>query len=331
MSPLPSATNRPAEEDKAQITKKLFVEIQTVVKEGNIARADELREKLLVVNPMALREIIKSADLIEEAKSAARDKGHLAIWDKLYSTLSEEEKNCLYFSLKKVVVPPGKVILAQGGFNTRLFFIDNGQVTIHLPKENKHILIAKLGPGDILGEYTFTTISLCSATAVSHTEVRMMYLESAATDGWEQKQPGLYDKLVDFSIRYGKVDEIIQRKKLERRASIRYTVEGKVVATLLTKEGKKTETCFGGGLSDISVVGTCFLIKCSKRTTARALLARHLYLSFSFERGDEKTTFSAVGKVVGVSFHLYNDYTVHVHFIKHLQEEQLQNACFQGI
>ena len=264
-------------------------------------------------------------------KNAGIDKNHLAIWDKLYGALSTEEKNCLYYSLKKVVVPPGKVILAQGAFNTRLFFIDNGQVTIHLPKGDKNILVAQLGRGDILGEYTFTTISLCSATAVSHTEVQMMYLESAAADGWGNKQPGLYDKLIDFCIHNGRVDEIIRRKKLEKRASVRYSIEGRIVATLLTKEGKKTETYFRGSLSDISTTGTCFLIKCSKRTTARALLARHLLLSFSFERGDEKVTFSAVGKVIGVSFHLYNDYSVHVHFVKQLQEDQIQKAAFQGI
>jgi len=159
----------------------------------------------------------------------------------------------------------------------------------------------------------------------------MMYLESTAADGWADKQPGLYDKLIDFCIRCGRVDEIISRKKLEKRTSIRYSIEGRVVATLLTKEGKKTETYFRGSLSDISAGGTCFLIKCSKKATARALLARHLLLVFAFEKDDQKITFSAVGKVVGVSFHLYNDYSVHIRFIKELQEELIQKASFQGI
>jgi CRP-like cAMP-binding protein len=331
MSPTPSTTGRPAEEGKARSPKEFFLGIQALLKEGDIIRAEELREKLIAANPMALTEIIKSAEIIEEAKSASIDKDHLAIWDKLYGTLSPEERNCLYFSLKKIVVPPGKVILAHGAFNTRLFFIDNGQVTIFLPKGDKHIVLAQLGRGEILGEYTFSTISLCSATAVSHSEVKMMYLESAATDGWENKQPGLYDKLVDFCIRYGRVDEIIKQKKLEKRTSVRYAVEGRVAATLLTKEGKKTETNFRGSLSDLSTTGTCFLVKISKKPIARALLARHLYLSFFFERGEEKIAFTAVGKVVGVSFHLYNDYSVHIHFIKPLLEEQIQKASLQGV
>ena len=325
------SSTEPADVDKAQIAKKLLSEIQAAVKEGNILHAEELRDKLLTANPMALGEIIKSAELIEEVKTAKIDKDHLAIWDKLYGSLSPEEKNCLYYSLKKVTVPAKKVILAQGAINSRLFFIDNGQVTISFPKGDKHIVLAQLGRGDILGEYTFTTISLCSATAVSHTEVQLMYLDSAAADGWEDKQPGLYDKLVNFCMQNGRVDEIIKRKKLEKRTSIRHSVEGRITATLLTREGKKTETYFRGTLSDISATGTCFLFKCSKKTTARALLARHLFLTFSFERGDRKLTFSAVGQVVGVSFHLYNDYSLHLRFIKRLQEEQVRKATFQEI
>jgi CRP-like cAMP-binding protein len=328
MSPPPATTGQPAAEDPAQSAKIFFLKIQSFIKEGNILGAEEMREKLMTAYPMALSEIIQSAELIEEAKSAAIDKNHVAIWDKLYGNLSSEEKNCLFFSLKKIVVPPGKIILAHGAFNTRLFFIDSGQVTIYLPKGDKHIVLAQLGRGDILGEYTFSTISLCSATAVSHTEVHMMYLESAAADGWEQKQPGLYDKLIDFCIKFGRVDEIISRKKLEKRTSVRYALEGRVLATLLTKEGKKTETYFRGNLSDISATGTCFLIKLSKKTTARALLARHLLLSFSF--GEGKIAFSAVGKVVAVSFHLYNDYSVHIRFTKELPEDQIQKATFQG-
>ncbi len=330
MSPLPPPSGHPSGKDGPRSAQDLFLEIQSTISQGDIPGAEALRERLLAENPMALKEIIQSAELIDEAKSAGIDKDHLVIWDKLYGSLSTEERNCLYYSLKKIVIPPGKVILAQGALNTRLFLIDGGQVTIYLPKADKNTLLAQLGRGDILGEYTFTTISLCSATAVSHSEVHMRYLNSTATDDWEQKQPGLYDKLIDFCIRYGRVDEIIRQKKLEKRTFVRYPVEGRVEATVLTQEGKKTENRFRGNLSDLSVEGTCFLIRCSKKTTARALLARHLLMSFTFERSEGKIAFSAVGKVVGVSFHLYNDYSVHIRFLKQLQETHIQKICLQG-
>ncbi len=322
MAPLPLDSNQP-EEDKTENPQKLFSAIQSALSKGEIARADELREKLIETNPMAISEIIKSAEIIEEAKSDNIDKNHIAIWDSLYGTLSEEETNCLYYSLKKIVVPPKKVILKKGAFNNKLFFIDKGQVTILYPKGDKHKVIAQLGRGSILGEYTFATISLCSATAVSQSEVELMYLESSAADNWEQKQPGLYEKLIDFCVQNGRIDEVIRKKKMEKRSSTRYPIEGRVVANLLTQKGKKTGTSFRGDLSDLSASGTSFMTKCSKKTTARALLARHLHLSFSIRKGDEKVSMSAIGKVVAVSFHLYNDYTVHVKFIKPLTEEQI--------
>ncbi len=331
MSSPPDDLSNPHKDSPALPAKDLFLAIEAAIDQGDIATAELLREKLLTDNPMALTEIIRAAELIEKAKTEGINKDHLAIWENLYESLSTEEKICLYYSLKKIVIPPGKIILAQGALNTRLFLIEKGLVTIYSSKNNKRTVIAQLGKGDILGEYTFTTISLCSATAVSHSEVHLRYLDSAAADDWDNKQPGLYDKLTDFCIRSGRVDEIINRKNLEKRTNTRYPIEGRVKATLLTKEGQRTENSFMGTLSDLSVAGTCFLIRCSKKSTARALLARQLLLSFSFEKSDKKTSLSTVGKVIAVSFHLYNDYSIHIHFNKNLDEGIIQQLTLKGL
>ena len=145
MSPSPSNSKQIAAKSTAEITNHLFLEIQSALKKGKIVHAEKLREKLLSSNPMALTEIIKSGEFIEKAKSANIDKDHLAIWDSLYGTLSEEEKNCLFYSLKKVIIPPKKILLAKGSYNNRLFFIDKGKVSILQPKGDKHIVLAQLG------------------------------------------------------------------------------------------------------------------------------------------------------------------------------------------
>ena len=305
----------------AQTEKDLFLQIQSAIKEKKFSLAETLRQQLLARFPMALTEIIKAANLIDAGRAEGIDGDHLAIWDRLYTMLSTEEKNCLYYSLKQAVVPPGKVILAYGTLNTRLFFIDSGEVTIYRPDGNKHTVLAQLVSGDILGEYTFTTISLCSATAVSHTEVHLRYLENSATDSWEQQHPGLYDKLTDFCLRFGRVDEIINQKKLEKRTHTRYQASGRVSATVLSAAGKMTAITFRGSLSDLSVTGGCFLIKFSKKATARALLTRYLSLTLTLGQDEATPCFSAIGMVVAVSFQLYNEYCVHVKFINPLDEE----------
>ncbi len=326
MSPLPPPPNQPTKEDKALIVKGLFAEIQTLAKARDFKHAEELREKLIEVDPMALGEIIKASTIIEEEMAAGIDRDHLVTWTNLYDTLSDEERNCLYYSMKKHVVPPKKMLLTHGALNNRLFLIDRGQVTIFFPKEGRNVVLAQLGRGDILGEYTFSTISLCSASAITLTEVQLMVLDGSAADGWEDKYPGLYGKLIDFCLKSGRVDEILRNKKLEKRRYERYAAEGKVTATLLTREGKKSEVVFHGGLSDISVAGTCFGMRCSKKTTARALLARYVLLSIAGKRegGGDSPAISVIGRVVRVSFHLYEDYSLHVQFNSLLTEDQVK-------
>ncbi len=312
----PSAVTPPGSSNKEELVKQLFNQIEQAAKEKNFQHAEILRNKLLEVDSTALTEIIKSAEIIEEEKAAGIDSEHLATWESLYSTLTPEEKNCLFYSMKKVVVPPKKIILSHGAYNTRLFFIDSGKVTIIFPKKGKNTVLAQLGKGNLLGEYSFTSISLCSATAVSHTEVNLYVLDNQITDSWHDEHPGLYGKIIDFCIKHGSLEDISRWKALEKRNKPRYPVSGPLQGTLLSKEGQKTDTSFRGSLADISLEGCAFEIKLSKKATARALLARYLYLNFSFEIGEEELTFDAIGKIVKVTFYMHNDYCIHVQFTK---------------
>ncbi len=324
MSPFPPPSSQPDKEDKSKIVQQLTGDIQAAAKARNFKLADQLHEKLTATDPMALSEIIKSSRVIENEKTAGIDRNHLAIWSKLYDSLSDEERNCLFYSMKKHVLRPKTKILTHGAMNSRLFLIDCGEVIIFFPKDGKNVVLAKLGPGDILGEYTFSTISLCSASAITHTEVQLMCLESSVADGWEDKYPGLFEKLIDFCLKGGKVDEILRNKKLEKRRYERHTAAGSVKATLLSNEGSKTENVFSGGLSDISMSGCCFSARFNKKSTARALLARNLLLFISGPQEDDPATMSVVGKIVRVSFHLYGDFSVHVQFNMLLEEDILR-------
>lgn len=321
MSSRSSSPDQFSAEDKAREVQRLFKEIQALAAVKDFTGAEELRDKLIEFDPMALRQIIDSADIIEKEKAAGIDRGHLALWNSLYQTLNEEEKNCLYYSMSKLVVPPKRKILTQGTFNDRLFLIESGDVVIYKPKGDKNVVVAKLGSGDLLGEYTFTTISLCSASVINQTEVQMRCLESSATDDWEEKQPGLFHKLVKFCQKNGHLNDIARIRKQEKWKFPRHAVQGRVTANLLAKDGTVSDAHFNGSIADISRDGTCFEINCSKKKTARALLARDLVLSFSVNQGEKRLKFSAVGTVVRVSFHLHNDYSIHMRFKNLLQEE----------
>ncbi|NOQ45459.1 MAG: hypothetical protein GQ559_02100, partial [Desulfobulbaceae bacterium] len=110
-------------------------------------------------------------------------------------------------------------------------------------------------------------------------------------------------------------------RKQEKWKFPRHAVQGRVTANLLAKDGTVSDAHFNGSIADISRDGTCFEINCSKKKTARALLTRDLVLSFSVNQGEKGLKFSAVGTVVRVSFHLHNDYSIHMRFKKLLHEE----------
>ena len=301
----------------------LFAQIERAAGKKDFSTAEALRSELLQQAPEALTEIIEAAEIIEKEKTAGLDADHLAVWDQLYSGLSPEEKNTLFYSMKKVVLPPKKIILSHGAYNTRLFFIDSGKVTIVFPRKGKNTVLAQLGPGNLLGEYSFTSISLCSATAVTHSDVELYCLENRATDGWHDQCPGLYEKIIDFCVQHGSLEDIDRWKTLEKRDKPRYSVTGPLRGYLMDKEGKVTETYFRGELTDIARDGCAFEIKLSKKATARALLARHLLLQFSFNINGEKIAFEVVGKIVKVSFFMHNDYCVHIKFQKPISKAVL--------
>lgn len=262
------------------------------------------------------------AELIEKAMSAGLDKEHLAIWPELYDPLTTEERNCLFHSLKKYNLPEKKILLKYGSISNRLFFLEKGVVTVAIPQEeNTFKVLAQLGRGDVFGEYTFATIALCSATALSKTPVQVRYLERKIAEGWEEKHPGLYDKILDFCKTHGRIDLISERKEQESHTHQRYHVQGRVKAVLLDASGQNTRIVFNGELEEISRSGTSFSIHCNNKAIVKQLLTRSFSLAFTCGIKGKEIRFSTVGKVVRVSFLLYNDYLVHIGFHSRLSAD----------
>ena len=85
--------------DKAGAVKLLVELVEHQVRGGNFSEAEALREQLLSLDDTALTDIIRTAELIEAAKSRALDRDHLALYPALYEKLSPEETNALFFRL----------------------------------------------------------------------------------------------------------------------------------------------------------------------------------------------------------------------------------------
>ena len=138
--------------------KLLFELVVTCAKEKNFEAAEAMRSRIFEVDAMALGEIIRSGEIIEEEKSQTIDRGHRETWAKLYDSLSVEEANALYFGLTKATYQARETIFQQGEWKPRLYFINSGQAKIVYFQDDREVFLKAVQPGQFAGEDTFFSL-----------------------------------------------------------------------------------------------------------------------------------------------------------------------------
>ncbi|GBC59681.1 hypothetical protein DENIS_0622 [Desulfonema ishimotonii] len=310
-----------------EAVKLLFQLIVKYAKEKNFEKAEALRDRLFEIDAMALDEIIKSAEIIEQEKSEAMDHNHMDIWSDFYSTLTTEEKNIFYFSLKKADYGPDEPVFLQKEKNQRLYFVNQGQLKLFFSQNDTEQLIKTLRPGCIGGEDTFFSISLCTTSLVTLSPVRLNYLEQSTFLEWQVKYPALTAKLQSFCNKKGiSGPDILKKKGINRRAHERFKVSGSIRFQVLNASGKPIGKAFKGDLSDISVGGLSFFIKTANRKNALTLLGRRLRVRFVIPVGETEVEAEQAGAITGVINHLFSDYSIHMKFDRPLSKTAVEKV-----
>ncbi len=295
--------------------KLLFDLIVEYAKEKNFEKAEALHEKLYGTDPMALTEIVRSGEIIEEEKSESVDREHLEIWSKLYDSLSTAEGNALYYSMKSKMFQSGEPIMEQGKLNSRLYFINKGEVKALFNQGGKENLIKLLGSGDIIGQEPFFSATVCTVSMVPLNSVKATYLETDVLKKWKNEVPALESKLYDYCIKNDLVKKELEGKSIERRSDKRVNLSGAVMFQLLDKAGKPMGKGYKGELSDLSAGGISFIIKSSKKETVRMLLGRRLRISFKLPM--KYNTYHNVEQlmtVIAAQPQVFDDYSIHLKF-----------------
>lgn len=304
---------------------KIAREIEKLAFAGDFSSAERWRQVLLAKHPMALSEIISTAELIEDEKTRRIDHDHLAMWDALYRRMTEEERNCLFYSTRRVAVSPGKIILKQGAVIPRLLFIESGRVTLFHSKGKDRILIGQLSRGDIIGDETFFQLSAATLSAGCQTDVQLRYLDKSAVISWEEKCPGLYQRLSDYCQKYSRSQQMMQHKNIEKRAFTRKKSESKLRAFLISSEGVKSSEHIRGSVMDVSRNGISFDIHSSRPENAHRLLGKAMEIEVERGVGGPVTMLKISGTVVKVGILMHNDYSIHVKLDKVFDAEEFNS------
>lgn len=288
---------------------------------GAFAKAEATRNRIFLVNPAALTEIITSAEIIDDLKHKAICPQHKEVWVDFYNRLSKDEATVLYFSLQKERVQINQVLFEQGNRNDKLFFIDQGCLKIiHHRDDGRDIFLGNYKMGDIAGGDTFCTPQLCTSTLIADTVVVAHVLDRDGFAHIIEEFPQLEQKLQKCC------DATQSRFKKtsgsERRNYKRVSFAEKISIQMVNKVGQPQGMSFMGDIVDISVGGLALSIAALKRESSRLLLGRRLRLRFTVQLHASEFVFDQNALVTGITypktFGVVNEYTIHLSFDKNL-------------
>ncbi|SHO48837.1 cyclic nucleotide-binding domain-containing protein [Desulfopila aestuarii] len=314
-----------ANDDKDLARAHLLELITKVSRLRRFTQAEQLREWLIEIDSSALTDIIRAAEIIEEEKHSAVDKGHLEIWSGLFDVLTTEEFSAFYHALQHKQFSDEEVIIKKGATQNALFFINTGKVKLFFRDKDREMLAATLQGGQILGIGSFFDASVWTISAAALGQVDVSILKFENMQEWSESYPALESKLHDFCLKFESVDKVFSKAENDRRRYPRYpTPPLRLAVTLLNSAGQGGVTT-KADLADLSRGGGSFFMRISKRENARLLLGRSLKIALPVEEPDGRAiSFSGVIVAVRAQHAMEYEYSVHVEFDTVLDSSQMQ-------
>jgi len=309
--------------DQENAAKLLLEIIMKFAKEKNFTKAENLREKLYEVAPMALKEIVLSGEIIEEEKSLTLDKDYLKTWAKLFDTLTTDESNTLYFAMKTKAFKAGQPVFEQGQIDSSMYFIKKGrfQMVYYDRFGLQEAVLKELTPGDIANYDAFFSFTVCTASLVAVTNAEVFFLEKNILTEWEEKQPGIENKLRAFSRLFEKVGDLIQKSGLQLRGHKRVKISRNAMVQPLDNSGKPLRRPHRVSLFDISAGGISYGFKLNKKKDAEQLLDSWINIQTVYQNQTGKHKINCNGKIVAVHLQPFDESSVHVQFEELLAEQ----------
>jgi len=285
--------------------------------------AYRLRDWLIEINPMALTEIIQTAESIEGAKQAAIDTSHLETWKKLTDILSIEEFSSLYHVMTLKKYPSGKTIVKQGTSARTLLFINSGQLQTQVLNRDVLTPLNTSRAGEIVGAETFFEASVWTISAKS-LGCEVFLLSRAKLDSLKKHHSSLEAKLSDYCSSFQSASGQLKKTGSNRRQFKRRNITGRIAFTVLDKSGRQITKETKGDLLDISMGGVAFSIHSSQKKNAITLFGRQLKVSIN--TGTTPPTLVRTGRVQAVRDmdRIGNEYSLHLEFNERLSNTELQ-------
>jgi len=309
----------------------LFDLISTVACLHQFDQAEQLCRRLVEIDPLALDDIIKATEMVEEQRIASSDQGQTQNWAEGFDLLSTEEFNALYSAMEHVRYAPDENIVVQGDLRQRLVCINKGRVKLFCrDPHGNDILLRTVGPGDIFGVDSFFKESVWTVNAASIGTVDAFVLPREALRKWNSF-PDLESKLKAFCQQFVEQDSLKVMAVERSRATERLNCSGRLALAVLDDNGQDTGTVLQGDKGDVSIGGISATVRLSRKRSVRLLLGRKVLVSQPGGPPGSPLTSGMAGLVVAIygqdatggESAAYVHYAVHLQFDHPPQETQL--------
>ncbi len=296
--------------------------IEAAARQKMFDKAEKLRDKLIEIDSMMLTEIIRAAEIIEEAKVTSIHKDHLATWRTLVDLLTQEEFSALYHAMTLKHYKNGENIVRRGTFLAQLVFVNSGQVQVTAHVNGREIFLKNVEAGEVLGGSTFFEASVWTVDARS-LGTELFLLPRRKLELLKEQHPALESKLIDFSAMFTSPELLFNKTNKSRRQFERKSINGRAAIHLLAKDGRQTDVRFKGELFDISRGGVSFFMHVSKKKNAEMLFGNKIRIQIPMGGGGRQK--DCTGIIVAVRSHhvVSNEYSVHVRFVSQLTPQEL--------
>ena len=98
----------------------------------------------------------------------------------LCRSLSATELEAIAAIVETRDVAAGKDLFLEGDAGDGLFLVDSGEISVTKRAPGGEHLLARLGPGGVLGEMSLVTADPRSATGRAHVDTRLLHMPAAA-------------------------------------------------------------------------------------------------------------------------------------------------------
>jgi len=310
---------------KAQAIAFILQLITNRAKTKQFKKAEQLRDRLLQIDSMALTESIRAAEIIEEEKNASISDEFSSTWKGLLTGFSSNEFASLYHATSQRTYPDGESVVRCGDILPTLFFVNNGRLKINVLSNGREVPLKIVGPGEILGSESFFEASVWTVTIISKgASLSLLTWEKLQSD--KETYQILQEKLKEFCTRFPSFSTFFTKTNRTRRQFERKKLPGQVAIDLLDQNGKDKGLAAKGELLDLSRGGVALTLRFNKKSNASALLGQKVRVGI---RPDATAALlQRVGKVMAVRCFDFvgNDYSLHVEFESELSNSEIHQA-----